>query len=242
MPRYFVETEKIADNKIIIEGDDARHISVVLRGKVGDEIEVCDSQSREYVCTIKEMEKDKIILKIEKARLSDSEAKTKITLFQGLPKSDKMEMIIQKCVELGVFKIVPVSTERAVVKLNKKDGVKKTQRWQKISEAAAKQSGRGIIPEVLEPVSFKEGISLAKKLDGAIIPYENEEKTGLREFVTSFKGGEIGVFIGPEGGFSQGEIQLAKENGILPISLGKRILRTETAGMTTLAILLYELG
>lgn len=152
-----------------------------------------------------------------------------------------MELIIQKCVELGVDRIVAVSTERAIVKLDKKES-KKLERWQKIAEAAAKQSGRGKIPEIGQQVlKFKEAVAEAKELDGAIIPYEKEQETGIRQFVQGFRGESIGVFIGPEGGFAEEEIALAQENGITPITLGKRILRTETAGMTTAAILLYEL-
>ena len=152
-----------------------------------------------------------------------------------------MELIIQKCVELGVERIVAVSTERAIVKLDKKEG-KKLERWQKIAEAAAKQSGRGKIPEIGGQVlKFKDAVAEAKRLDGAIIPYEREEKMGLREFVKDFEGESIGVFIGPEGGFEEEEVQAAMEAGAKPVTLGKRILRTETAGMTMLSILMFTL-
>lgn len=194
----------------------------------------------DYQCRISSLA-DGVQLEVLSQAPCETEPKTKITLYQGLPKADKMELIIQKCVELGVERIVAVSTERAIVKLDKKEG-KKLERWQKIAEAAAKQSGRGKIPEIGGQVlKFKDAVAEAKRLDGAIIPYEREEKTGLREFVQSFEGESIGVFIGPEGGFAEEEIALAQENGITPITLGKRILRTETAGMTTTAILLYEL-
>lgn len=153
-----------------------------------------------------------------------------------------MELIIQKCVELGVDRIVAVSTKRCIVKLDKKEE-KKLVRWQKIAESAAKQSGRGKIPEIATKVlSFSEALGEAKAMDGAIIPYENEQDCGLRSFVEGFSGAEVGVFIGPEGGFTEEEIQTAKDAGVLPVTLGKRILRTETAGMTAIAILLYELG
>ena len=194
----------------------------------------------DYQCRIASLERG-VLLDILSKDVCETEPKTKITLYQGLPKADKMELIIQKCVELGIDRIVAVSTERAIVKLDKKE-TKKLERWQKIAEAAAKQSGRGKIPEIGQQVlKFKEAVAEAKELDGAIIPYEREQETGIRQFVQNFKGESVGVFIGPEGGFADEEIALAQENGITPITLGKRILRTETAGMTTTAILLYEL-
>lgn len=201
---------------------------------------LCDGEGMDYQCRIVSLERG-VLLDILSKEVCETEPKTKITLYQGLPKADKMELIIQKCVELGVDRIVAVSTERAIVKLDKKES-KKLERWQKIAEAAAKQSGRGKIPEIGQQVlKFKEAVAEAKGLDGAIIPYEKEQETGIRQFVQGFQGESIGVFIGPEGGFAEEEIALAQENGITPITLGKRILRTETAGMTTAAILLYEL-
>ena len=197
-------------------------------------------EGMDYHCRIASLEQG-VLLDVLSQEVCETEPKTKITLYQGLPKADKMELIIQKCVELGVDRIVAVSTERAIVKLDKKEG-KKLERWQKIAEAAAKQSGRGKIPEIGRQVlKFQDAVAEAGALDGAIIPYEKEEKRGLRQFVEGFRGETIGVFIGPEGGFAEEEIALAQANGITPITLGKRILRTETAGMTTTAILLYEL-
>mgnify|MGYP003304925140 FL=1 len=212
----------------------------MLRAREGEEITLCDGEGMDYQCRIASLERG-VLLDILSKDVCETEPKTKITLYQGLPKADKMELIIQKCVELGVDRIVAVSTERAIVKLDKKE-TKKLERWQKIAEAAAKQSGRGKIPEIGQQVlKFKEAVAEAKELDGAIIPYEREQETGIRQFVQNFKGESVGVFIGPEGGFADEEIALAQENGITPITLGKRILRTETAGMTTTAILLYEL-
>ena len=153
-----------------------------------------------------------------------------------------MELIIQKCVELGVERIVAVSTERAIVKLDKKEG-KKLERWQKIAEAAAKQSGRGKIPEIGGQVlKFKDAVAEAKRLDGAIIPYEREEKTGLREFVQNFEGESIGVFIGPEGGFAEFEADMARKLGMHICSMGERILRCETAPVVALTALMYGTG
>ena len=241
MPKFFVEPNQVKDNLIYILGEDAKHIKTVLRSREGDELTLCDGLGMDYFCRIKALEEG-VVAEIIGSEPCQSEPKTKITLYQGLPKADKMELIIQKCVELGVDRIVAVSTERCIVKLDKKEE-KKLERWQKIAEAAAKQSGRGKIPEIAPKVlRFSQALAEAKKLSGAIIPYEKEENRGIRSFVENFSGQEIGVFIGPEGGFTEEEIQSAIDAGVLPITLGKRILRTETAGMTTIAILLYELG
>ena len=240
MPKFFINKNDISRGQIQLFGEDEKHIKTVLRAREGEEITLCDGEGMDYQCRIASLERG-VLLDILSQEVCETEPKTKITLYQGLPKADKMELIIQKCVELGVDRIVAVSTERAIVKLDKKEA-KKLERWQKIAEAAAKQSGRGKIPEIGQQVlKFKEAVAEAKELDGAIIPYEREQETGIRQFVQNFKGESVGVFIGPEGGFADEEIALAQENGITPITLGKRILRTETAGMTTTAILLYEL-
>ncbi|MBQ9091564.1 MAG: 16S rRNA (uracil(1498)-N(3))-methyltransferase [Anaerotignum sp.] len=240
MPKFFFHNNDISRGQVQVFGEDEKHINTVLRAREGEEITLCDGEGMDYQCRIASLERG-VLLDILSKEVCETEPKVKITLYQGLPKADKMELIIQKCVELGVDRIVAVSTERTIVKLDKKEA-KKLERWQKIAEAAAKQSGRGKIPEIGQQVlKFKEAVAEAKELDGAIIPYEKEEETGIRQFVQGFKGESIGVFIGPEGGFAEEEIALAQDNGIRPITLGKRILRTETAGMTTTAILLYEL-
>lgn len=240
MPKFFFNKNDISRGQVQLFGEDEKHIKTVLRAREGEELTLCDGEGMDYQCRIVSLERG-VLLDILSKEVCETEPKTKITLYQGLPKADKMELIIQKCVELGVDRIVAVSTERAIVKLDKKES-KKLERWQKIAEAAAKQSGRGKIPEIGQKVlKFKEAVAEAKGLDGAIIPYEKEQETGIRQFVQGFRGESIGVFIGPEGGFAEEEIALAQENGITPITLGKRILRTETAGMTTAAILLYEL-
>ncbi len=240
MPKFFFNKNDSSRGQVQLFGEDEKHIKTVLRAREGEELTLCDGEGMDYQCRIVSLERG-VLLDILSKEVCETEPKTKITLYQGLPKADKMELIIQKCVELGVDRIVAVSTERAIVKLDKKES-KKLERWQKIAEAAAKQSGRGKIPEIGQQVlKFKEAVAEAKELDGAIIPYEKEQETGIRQFVQGFRGESIGVFIGPEGGFAEEEIALAQENGITPITLGKRILRTETAGMTTAAILLYEL-
>ena len=194
----------------------------------------------ELCCAIGE---DTVELNIMWAQEKGMELPSKIYLFQGLPKSDKMELIIQKAVELGVYEIIPMATARAVVKLDQKKAAAKVKRWQAISESAAKQSKRLLIPEVKEPVKFSEALKLASDLDVRLIPYELAEgMDGTRRIIQSVKPGQsVAVFIGPEGGFEEAEVELAKEAGFQAITLGRRILRTETAGMTVLSILMYQL-
>lgn len=239
MPKFFVNKEQIA-KQITILGEDAKHIKTVLRKKEGEKLTVCDGDGIDYICCINCFEQNKVIADIIEKRDCESEPSIKITLFQGLPKADKMELIIQKCIELGVDSIVPVATERSIVKLDNKEH-KKLERWQKIAESAAKQSGRGKIPRINDILSFEQALQKSKELDGVMIPYEKEQKRNLKEFIKNFRGKSIGVFIGAEGGFSEQEIAQAIEQNIVPITLGKRILRTETAGMITTAILIYEM-
>lgn len=242
MPKYFAVKENIIGDTVLLTDDEARHLTVTMRIEKGDRITVCDGENTDYECVVLEAETDKVTAKIIDKKRSDTEPITKITLFQGIPKSDKMEFIIQKCVEIGVYEIVPVNTKRVVAKIEDKKALKKTERWQKIAESAAKQSGRGIIPKIGMPLSFKEALEKASKLDSALIPYENENEFDLKKYVSENRAKSIGIFIGPEGGFDESEILLAKDKGIQPVTLGKRILRTETAGMVAAAILIYELG
>ena len=241
MSRFFVESNQIAENLIAITGKDARHLRTVLRAKVGDEITVCDGEGFDYGCVIIDVTDKLVMAEIQDKCASYTEPKTKITLFQGLPKGDKMDLILQKCVELGVTDIFPVACSRSVSKMDKNRDERKQARWQKIAEAAAKQSGRGMVPRVGHVLSFREAVIAAKALDARIIPYENERNTTIRQFIRGFEGATIGVFIGPEGGFSPEEVRLAERSGIIPVTLGSRVLRTETAGMVAVAILLYEL-
>lgn len=245
MPRFFVENDNIKDNIITLYGDDARHISRVLRSKPGDMLTVCDGTGNDYEAEITEISEDNIKLEIKKTTFTESEPMVKITLFQGLPKGEKMELIIQKCVELGVFSIIPVNTERCIVKLDAKKEKKKIERWQKISESAAKQSGRGIIPEIGNVITFSEALKKAADMDMAMIPYELEQDRGIKAFLDEYKKFEnkktLGIFIGPEGGFSAEEIEKAVSSGVVPVTLGKRILRTETAGLTAVANTLFYL-
>lgn len=244
MHHFFVEPSQIQGNHIFIDGPDVNHIRNVLRMNPGEEVNVTDGTGEKvYRCAIASIGEDKVELNIMWAQEKGMELPSKIYLFQGLPKSDKMEFIIQKAVELGVYEIIPMATARAVVKLDQKKAAAKVKRWQAISESAAKQSKRLLIPEVKEPVKFSEALKLASDLDVRLIPYELAEgMDGTRRIIQSVKPGQsVSVFIGPEGGFEEAEVELAKEAGFQAITLGRRILRTETAGMTVLSILMYQL-
>lgn len=242
MHHFFIKPEDISDNTAIIKGDDVRHIVNVLRMKVGQELLISTGEDWDYLCTIKEILSDSVLLDIKSENEDTKELGVKVRLYQGLPKSDKMEFIIQKAVELGVYEIIPVITKRTIVKLDKKKSDLKVGRWQAIAKSAAKQSKRGIIPKIEAPIDFKNAIDSAKDFEKKLIPYEEAvdiEKTRrlLREFN---KGDNIAVFIGPEGGFEANEVEYAVERGFEAVTLGKRILRTETAGLAILSnIMLY---
>lgn len=246
MYQFFVEPSQIQDKRVIITGKDVNHIKNVLRMRVGEELAVSNGMDRkEYRCGILSLEEDAIVCELRFVKEDALELPSKVYLFQGLPKSDKMELIIQKAVELGVYEVVPMATKRAVVKLDAKKAASKVNRWQSIAEAAAKQSKRGIIPTVHDVISFQEALAYANDMKLKLIPYELAEGMSttkeIMECIGKEKPDSIAIFIGPEGGFDEMEIELAKENKIMPITLGKRILRTETAGFTTLAFIMYQL-
>lgn len=244
MHRFYVTPNQVDHNTVTIIGPDVNHIKNVLRMKQGEEIVICNGQGKDCYCIINKVSETEITADIRTEQETKAELKTKITLFQGLPKKDKMELIIQKAVELGVYEIVPVMTKRVIVKLeDKKKEEKKLERWQAIAEGAAKQSGRGIIPKVRPVLSFAQAITSASNMDLGLVPYENA--LGMqytREIMNSLgKYETIGVFIGPEGGFEESEVELAKKNNIMPITLGNRILRTETAGLAVLSMMVLML-
>lgn len=246
MYQFFVEPSQIneTEKSVIIRGGDVNHIKNVLRMKIGEELSVSNGQDgREYRCGIKAFAEDCVECELRFIKQDSAELPCRIYLFQGLPKADKMEWIIQKTVELGVYQVIPVETNRCVVKLDKKKAESRVARWQAISQAAAKQSRRGIIPEVTQPVSFQEAVRLAAAMDVRLIPYEMAEgMDSTKKLIEGVEPGQsIAVFIGPEGGFTPEEITLAREQGILPVTLGKRILRTETAGLTVVSWLMYQL-
>ncbi len=244
MYQFFVQPSQIQDKQVIITGSDVNHIRNVLRMKPGEEIAVSNGiDGREYRCGIEEFVEDTVVCTLRFIKEDGVELPSRIYLFQALPKADKMELIVQKAVELGVYEIIPVAAKRCVVKLDEKKAANKVNRWQGIAEAAAKQSKRGVIPEVHMPVSFQEAVDLAGSMDVRLIPYElAEDMTHTRALIEAIKPGQsIAVFIGPEGGFEESEIQTALSAGIEPLTLGKRILRTETAGFTVLSWLMYHL-
>lgn len=243
MYRFFVTKEQIGETQICITGSDVNHIKHVLRMRKGEEILLSDGNGKEYTCYIEELEEGKVMAHIMYSQDSRQELPAKIYLFQGLPKGDKMELIVQKAVELGAFAIVPVAAKRCVVKLDEKKAESKRKRWQAIAESAAKQSMRMAVPQVMPVMDFAQAARYAADLDVRLIPYElarGMEQT--REILEAIRPGQsVGIFIGPEGGFAEEEIAQARELGIQPITLGRRILRTETAGMTVLSILMYLL-
>ena len=244
MYRFYSQDLSEAEKVIRITGEDVNHIKNVLRLKIGSSITVGDGSSRDYICTISEIGEDHVLADIVDITDSQAELPSEIVLYQGMPKADKLELVIQKSVELGASEIVPVMMKRSVVKLDDKKKAKKLERYNLIAESAAKQSRRGIIPQVTEFLNFNEAIDReVSKGAKLLVPYESAEGMAYtRSVFASLKGAErIAVFIGPEGGFSPEEIEYAKSHGASIITLGNRILRTETAGLMVLSILGYEL-
>ena len=252
MYHFFVEPSQVHTDEIEILGGDVNHISSVLRMKAGEEIIVSDGYGNEYGCRLCRFTETAVYAGILEKRRVASELSSRITLFQCLPKGDKMELIVQKAVELGVSEIVPVASRRCVVKLDAKKEINKRKRWQAVAESAAKQSGRAMIPQVLPVVCFSDALLQAKEPDVCLIPYEcaeellkdgqNSAMQRTREILNSVQKGQfVGIFIGPEGGFEKEEIEAAMQMGAQPVSLGKRILRTETAGLCILSVLMFQL-
>jgi 16S rRNA (uracil1498-N3)-methyltransferase len=243
MHRFFIPKDNISGTVAIIEGDDAHHIQKVLRLRTGEKIVLCDGRGMDYIVAIQSMQKGQVIGQVTDTRPVITEPRTRVTLIQGLPKGSKMEVVIQKCVELGIYNIVPVHTERAVVRIDdEKNIAKKLLRWQRIAEEAAKQSQRGIIPEISQPVSFNEAVSnISAKLK--LILWEGEREQSLRKVLESYpeKPDSIAMLVGPEGGLDAGEVDLAREHGWLSVTVGSRILRTETAGMAVLSAIMYAM-
>lgn len=243
MYKFFVSKDAVGTDVITIIGEDVNHIKNVLRLKEGEEFYVSTGDDREYLCSLQQANEDCVIARILDVYGSNRELSAKITLFQALPKGDKMETIIQKAVELGVYEVIPVTSSRVIVKLDEKKKKKKIERWNSIAKAAAKQSKRNYIPKVCGVMDFKAALELSKSMDKAIIPYENAKGMNhARKVIKQMKTAEkIGVFVGAEGGFSEEEIALAMQANVEPITLGHRILRTETAGITVLSIIMFAL-
>jgi len=247
MPKFFVNEEQIKEKEVRIIGSDVNHIKNVLREKIGNKITICNlSNSQDYICEIINIQEDSINCSIIEEIERNVESNIKVTIFQGLPKSDKMELVIQKSVELGTYDITPVEMKRCVVKLNEKDKIKKIQRWQKISEVAAKQCGRGIIPQINNIIQVKDICNLIREYDIVLLAYENEKENTIKQElkkIRQIKKDElkIGIIIGPEGGIDSQEVEKIQESGAKVVTLGKRILRTETVALNVLSVIMYEL-
>ena len=244
MYQFFVEPGQICGKIITITGSDVNHIKNVLRMKIGEEISVSNgSDGKEYRCAVMSIEEDRVLCELRFVKEDGVELPSRVYLFQGLPKADKMELIIQKAVELGAYEIIPVAAKRCVVKLEEKKAAARIARWQGIAEAAAKQSKRRIVPRIGNVMTFGEAVQKAASMDVKLIPYELAEGMDrTKELIGDLKPGQdIAVFIGPEGGFEEAEIDRALAAGIEPVTLGKRILRTETAGFTVMAWIMYQL-
>ncbi len=248
MPRFFVRNKQIKETTIEILGEDVKHIKNVLRKQIGDDIEICNQDTeKSYICKIEKIENESILVNIIE-KLKSHDDKIKIDIYQGLPKADKMELIIQKSVELGANAIIPVAMKRCVVKIDSKDEAKKIARWQKIAESAAKQCGRDNIPEIRNITKIENIIKLINEYDSLIIAYENEKTNTIKKELLKIKETfqqkekiKIAVVIGPEGGLEEKDVKLLQQNGAKIVTLGNRILRTETVALNILSVIRYEL-
>lgn len=245
MLHIFADPSEVQGDLLTVTGPEVNHIRNVMRLKPGEEISVSIGEDgKEYRYGIETLEEDRVICRLRFVKDKDVELPVKVLLFQGLPKSDKMDLIVQKAVELGAAEIIPVSMQRCVVKLDAARAGKKIQRWQTIAESAASQSRRGVIPRVLPPMTMEEAVAYAEQnTQVRVLPYELQKDDGsTKDYLESIRAGQaVSIFIGPEGGFTPGEVELARQAGIRPISLGPRILRTETAGLAFLSWLIYIL-
>lgn len=247
MPRFFIEDSLSPDaDHLILKGADFHHIRDVLRLKTGDSVTVCDGARNDLLCTIERFMPDGIDMRITGRAVNQSEPPYRVTLYQGLAKGDKMDTIIQKAVELGASRIVPVSCRRSVVRLDGKDTGRKVERWQRIAAEAAKQCGRGEVPEVGAVLTFSEAVTEAAMAEIRLVPWEGEREQSLRSALErDHQPGQrpsVSILIGPEGGFDADEITQALAAGLSPVTLGRRILRTETAGAAVLAMIIYHFG
>lgn len=253
MYHFFVTPSQVEGETIYIEGSDVNHMKNVLRMRPGERLAVSDGNNCRYLCEIRSFEAKedetggnkpfRAVLHVISTEEEDRELPSRIYLFQGLPKQEKMELIVQKCVELGAYEVIPVAMKRCVVRLDEKKAKKKTERWQQIAESAAKQAGRGIVPRVADVLSYKDALERAKELDVFLFPYELAEGMAeTKKVIRAIRPGQsVGIFIGPEGGFEKEEVEFARKAGAKEITLGKRILRTETAGLSIISVLMFHL-
>lgn len=242
MARFFIEKEDIRDGFLYVR-EGAHHILHVLRLGVGDSLTLCDGKGTDYDCRIEEVREEELVCRAVASRRADTEPEVEITLYQGVPKGDKMEWIIEKGVECGISRIIPVEMLRSVSRPEKKKAEAKTQRWNKIARAAAKQSQRGRIPEVLSPQSIRQCLAMLAEYDLVLVCYEEERRNSLRKVLEEHAHARrIAIVIGPEGGLEEEEVQEFTAQGAIVVGLGPRILRTETAGMVAASLVLYEFG
>lgn len=244
MPKFFIENKDIIGNEIIIKKD-YNHIKNVLRKNLGDKLQICNKQTLEnFMCEISKITDEEIKCNIIEKLDKNTESDLKITVIQGLPKQEKMELVIQKCVELGAYEFIPLEMRNCVVKLKEKDKSKKVERWQKIAEVASKQSGRNIIPKVNQIWNINQLCNNIDSFDCVIVAYENEKNYSIKEQIKNLKSkkiSKIAIVIGPEGGIDIKEIEELKEAGATVVTLGNRILRTETVAIALTSIIIYEL-
>lgn len=243
MYHFFAAEEQIGTETVRLTGPDVNHMRNVLRMKPGEEILVSSKEGRNLRCRITDIGPEAVEAEILSADEAGTELSARLYLFQGLPKQDKMELVIQKAVELGAYQVIPVAARRCVVKLDAKKGAARVSRWNSIAESAAKQSKRSLIPEVTEIMTVKEALKYAKDFEIKMIPYENARgMAATKDLMEKIRPGmQVGIFIGPEGGFEESEVEEARRAGFEPVSLGKRILRTETAGLAALSMVMYHL-
>ena len=243
MHHFFVTREQIQQDEIVITGPDVNHIRSVLRMRPGQQIRVSDGRQREYLCSLEQLEPDRVLARILSETEGETELPARITLLQGLPKGDKMELIVQKAVELGAFEVVPVAMERSVVKLDARKAEARIRRWNGIAESAAKQSGRVRVPQVTPVMTVREALDYVQDAAWKLLPYENARgMESMKEALEQMEPGcRIAVWIGPEGGFEETEVEQGLAAGFRTVSLGRRILRTETAGIAALSILMFWL-
>lgn len=243
MHKFFVSKDNIVGNKCTIEGDDVKHIYKVLRLKEGEKISINNCEGKEYVGKLIDINKKEVIIDILEEIELNNESDIKVHLFQGMPKSTKMDLIVQKNTELGIRSITPIITERVVVKNDSE--FKKVDRWNRIALEACKQSKRSLIPNINTPIEFEELLIKMKDMDLIVVPYESKKGDGIKKLINDVANTQIkniAIIIGPEGGFEEEEISKLEEVGAYIVTLGPRILRTETAGFVALTLLMYELG
>jgi 16S rRNA (uracil1498-N3)-methyltransferase len=240
-PRVFVAFDKVVENFATIEGSDVNYLKNVMRLKVGDELSIMDSKSKEYNAKIKSYSNDEIMVELLGEKHPKSESRVKITIAQGIPKNPKMDLVVQKATELGAQRIVPIKTERSIVKMSEDKEEAKVNRWQKIAKEAAEQSGRLIIPFVDEPIEIKELLIMKNDFDKCVVLWEMEKEMSIKRFLQENHDiKSLLVLIGPEGGFSHDEVEMVKKEGFISVNIGSRIVRTETAAITVLSMIDYE--